>query len=76
MQQRSRRCTKGRARKPLWLAQLHNWLYWHADVHARITLSVCRDHALMSPALRRYLPDDPLYAFPRSVWEELTSVKR
>jgi hypothetical protein len=61
-----------RPRKPLWLAQLHNWFYWHPAQRGHTAR--CVERSLMSPALRRYLPDDPLYAFPRSVWEELTGV--
>jgi len=62
-------------KKPLWLAQLHNWLYWH-PVRRKLVAAAVLDRALMSPELRRYLPDDPLYAFPRSPFEELTGVQR
>lgn len=63
-----------RRKKPLWLAQLHNWLYWHHTTHVAVTLGSTPARCLMSPGLRRYLPDDPLYAFPRTVWDELTDV--
>jgi hypothetical protein len=63
-----------RAKRPLWLAQLHNWRYWHSAEHCAVTTSAVRDRALMSPGLRHYLLDDPLYAFPRTVWDQLTDV--
>jgi hypothetical protein len=58
-----------RPRKPLWLLQLYNWLYWHPSAPATCPTRVL-DHALMSPGLRRYLPDDPLYVAPNP-FEEL-----
>jgi hypothetical protein len=60
-----------RQRKPLWLAQLHNWLYWHPAPRGHVAL--CVERSLMSPALRRYLPDDPLYCMP-SPFEQLHDV--
>ena len=60
-----------RAKRPLWLAQLYNWLYWHRAAPAHVAQHV--ERAFMSPGLRRWLPDDPLYVAP-SPFEELHNV--
>jgi hypothetical protein len=53
---------------PLWLSQFYNWAYYHPADHSAAPRVL--DRQLMSPLLRRFLPDDELYAFPREVRDE------
>jgi hypothetical protein len=66
-------CRPAKPKRPLWLAQLYSWLYWHPA--AAVTLSSGLERSLMSPALRRWLPGDPLYCVPKpSPFEALHDV--